>query len=376
MKNLKHTAFLLLLIFAFGCQTESTVDGFEIEGTIKGHENAKIYLDRYNPYGNDHLDSMVTNSQGEFKFAHGNTMDQLFLLRLPNNQSLMFVPEKGKLNLVSDIGQFSAGQISGSAWSQSLFRFSNKRSQLRGDFVNASRSLQMINRATMPEKWILQESKADAAMEVYRGFVRSYVDTVSKPELALYAAANLNPDGNFYYLQELIRKKRADWGKSEVFKFLDFTIQERSKSFLAHQAINFVGVNHKGDSISLAQLRGKPVYLYVWASYCGLSRAENKRLAACRTNHPDNEIEILSFSIDDVDAAWKEAIESDGMLWNAQMRGQFNWKSPEIRQFGIETIPTSFLLDERGIIRTKNMHAKELDLEYDSILARWGGKKE
>ena len=375
MKKLTNIAFILLILLAFGCETESTVEGFEISGAIKGHENAQIYLDRYNPYGNEHLDSMATDAQGHFSFTHANPSDQLYLLRLPNNQSVMFFPELGKLKLSTNLSQFSGANIEGSAWSKELFRFSNKRAQLRGNFVNASRSLQMIDRASNKEKWMRQEARADAAMEIYRDYVRAYIDTVSKPEIALLAAANLNPDGNFYYLQELIKVRRSAWKTSEIFKYLDHIIQEGSKHFLAHQALNFVGVNHQGDSISLDQFKGKPVYLYVWASYCGLSRAENKRLVTCRSNHPDNEIEILTFSIDELGDEWKNAIEEDGMNWIGQLRGQFNWKSPEIRQFAIESIPTSFLLDARGIIRTKNLHARELDTEYASLLERWGKKE-
>ena len=374
MKNFAKCLPFLMLLFVMSCEGDLPKDGFEVSGKIGGYEKSMIYLDRYNPYGNVSLDSVQTDGEGSFSFKRANPNNEIFILRFSNNQSAFFYPMQDRLTVNSNKGEFSSAKFEGSPWTKTLFQFSSKRMQLRGDFVNASRSLQTIDREGENDRWIAQESLADAAMESYRNYVRAFVDTVSQPEIALYGAANLNVDGNFYYLQEMLKARRATSGGSEIFKFLDFNIQESSKHFLAYQAINFGGITHLGDSISLDQFKGKPVYLYIWASYCGLSRAENKRLAACRKNHPNNEIEFLCFSIDDDEGAWKKAIVEDSLNWAGQLRGKSSWQSPEIGQFGVETIPTAFLLDERGVIRSKNIHAKELDQQYDEILKRWGGE--
>lgn len=373
MKSLIKVALLIVSIFFLGCEPEKSAESFQIIGKINGHSNATIYLDRYNPYGNELLDSAKTDGNGNFELSHPNPNNQLFLLRMPNNQSVFIFPEQNTLQIDAEIGQFSGAEVSGSAWTKELFKFSNRRSQLRGDFVNASKKLQNIDKITNVDRWMEQEALADAAMEAYRDYVRAFVDTVSQNELALFGAANLNPEGNFYYLQQFLKERRESSSNSEIFKYLDSKIQEGGRNFLAYQAINFGGMNQLGDSIFLDQFKGKPVYLYVWASYCGLSRAENERLVEMRKHHPENAIEILTFSIDDNELSWTSAIARDSMNWPTQLRGKYGWQSPEIRQFGIETIPTSFVLDAKGIIRAKNMHAKELDAEYESVVERWGG---
>jgi alkyl hydroperoxide reductase subunit AhpC len=215
---------------------------------------------------------------------------------------------------------------------------------------------------------------ADKASEQYRTYVIGYADTVSSKLLADYATFNLNVEGDFYHIQQYLAAQNAAGRHSVFTDYLDAQILLVGDPFLRYEAEDFKMATYTGDSVSLSSLRGKVVYLYIWSSYCGMSRMENERLATWYDAHPDSKVAILSYSIDVDERLWRKAIEEDSLHWPHQVMGMFEWTSPEIQQFGVRNIPVSFLLDAKGIIRSKAIHASELDRDYDKIVAQWGAK--
>jgi hypothetical protein len=373
MKNQLSIALALLIVLSWGCGSPSS-NGFEVSGTIKGYSNSAVYLNRVLPTGNKLLDSTQTDAAGKFKLTTPAPNEGIYTLKLASNQSLFLYASPEPVQIEAEVGQFSMAQPTGSKANKVLLEFNKRRSLLRADFVRNMRDLKSLNREMSPESWALKEMMGDKASEAYRDYVMAFADTVPYPEIADYAVYNLSIEGDFYYIQEYIDKQKAKKAPSEYVNYLETKILEHGDYFLRYEAEDFKMANYKGDSISLKSMRGKVVYLFVWSSYCGMSRMENKRLAAWYDAHPDSKVEILSYSIDVDERLWRKAIEEDSLHWPAQMMGAFEWQSPEIQQFGVKNIPVSFLLDAKGIIRTKGIHASELARDYDKIIERWGPK--
>ncbi|HEY8153454.1 MAG TPA: TlpA disulfide reductase family protein [Myxococcota bacterium] len=102
-----------------------------------------------------------------------------------------------------------------------------------------------------------------------------------------------------------------------------------------------------GKSISLAAYRGKVVYLDFWASWCPPCLTSLPLLEKLRKEFPSDQFQILAVNVDqDTDKARKFLERTRvGYPSATDPKGRI----PET--YGIETMPTSFLIDRNGVIR-------------------------
>lgn len=109
--------------------------------------------------------------------------------------------------------------------------------------------------------------------------------------------------------------------------------------------------NYAGGSTELADLKGKYMYVDVWATWCGPCIGEIPHLKNIEEGFHDAKIEFVSISIDELRSKdkWRSMIETRE-LGGTQLLADKDWKSDFIRSYGIRGIPHFILLDDRGNI--------------------------
>lgn len=113
--------------------------------------------------------------------------------------------------------------------------------------------------------------------------------------------------------------------------------------------------NNAGGTTSLDDLKGKYVYIDVWATWCGPCKKEIPYLKEVEKAYHGKNIEFLSISIDkksDYDK-WKKMIVKEE-LGGIQLLADNVWKSQFVQDYLIEGIPRFILLDPNGNIITPN----------------------
>ena len=110
-----------------------------------------------------------------------------------------------------------------------------------------------------------------------------------------------------------------------------------------------------GQYISLASLKGKLVYIDVWATWCGPCKAQIPYLKKLEEKYRFKEIEFVSLSIDQVKDAqkWKNMIATK-QLKGIQIMADKAWRSSFVKDYVIEGIPRFILLDKKGNIISSN----------------------
>lgn len=113
--------------------------------------------------------------------------------------------------------------------------------------------------------------------------------------------------------------------------------------------------NYAGGTTSLDELKGKYVYIDVWATWCGPCIAEIPSLKKTENAYHDKNIEFVSISIDKPDAydKWRKMVE-DRALGGVQLLADNNWESQFVKDYAISGIPKFILLDPEGKIITAN----------------------
>lgn len=123
----------------------------------------------------------------------------------------------------------------------------------------------------------------------------------------------------------------------------------------------------KGDTVRLSSLKGKVVLLDFWASWCMPCRLSNRKLVKLYPKYRNKGFEIMSVSIDDDTKDWKKALEKDKISWPAVI-DKGGWDTPTPRRWGVEAIPSSFLIDKEGRVIGMDLSPKELETVLKKIL--------
>ncbi|MDO4880394.1 MAG: TlpA disulfide reductase family protein [Capnocytophaga sp.] len=112
---------------------------------------------------------------------------------------------------------------------------------------------------------------------------------------------------------------------------------------------NYENIN--GSKTSLADFRGKYVYMDIWATWCGPCRMEIPHLKKLEEKFHGKDIEFVSISIDDLENAqkWRDFVKEE-QLTGVQLMADNAWKSEFIKQYGIKGIPRFILIDKEGKI--------------------------
>lgn len=146
------------------------------------------------------------------------------------------------------------------------------------------------------------------------------------------------------------------------------TINDRYKSIVMPRngtlAPELTGVTFDGNDFKLSELRGKYVYLFVWATWCGPCKVEIPFYKQLLEDYGDENIVFVGISVDKDKRKW-----IDSFLYNEypglQVLIPGDWNSPLVKDYRIASIPQFILINPEGEIAaleaerpTKNIKAQ------------------
>ena len=127
------------------------------------------------------------------------------------------------------------------------------------------------------------------------------------------------------------------------------------------------GPDPDGGTFSLEDRLGKITIIDFWASWCRPCRVENPNLVRLFNKHKDKGLQIVGVSLDRTKPKWIQAIADDGLVWDHVSNLQF-WNDPIAKLYKVSAIPATFILDENGVILTRDLRGPMLERKIDELL--------
>ena len=115
-----------------------------------------------------------------------------------------------------------------------------------------------------------------------------------------------------------------------------------------HPAPAFMLDDLDGQSVSLSRFKGKVVLLDFWASWCGPCIVDLPDLRAIKEKTAALPVVFLNLSLDEDEAAWREAVEKHG-IEAVHVRAD-GFGSDVAKSYQVNALPSYYLVDSQGLI--------------------------
>lgn len=371
---MKKIVFILTTaLLAIACN-EVAENEYNLSGSANGIENGKkVFIEVQSETGVTVLDTGVVEN-GKFELKGQITEKDLGFIRIENeNFSVPFILENGKINVTIAVDSMQNNKIGGTPNNNKFQEFNEKtlvvvKKRNKFEVNNMARmDAAKKSRDTATVQMIMKEynSFQDEMNVISKKFMKDNPDaylSVLLLENFLMRQYLTTEEIKSYYdgLSDNLKKSKSGIKIQEVLTSLTTVV-------VGKPAPDFSAPSPDGKTISLKQSLGKVTIIDFWASWCGPCRAENPNVVALYNEFHPLGLNIIGVSLDKDATKWKEAIAKDGLTWPHVSNLKF-WEDPIAKQYNVQSIPATFILDAKGNIVAKDLRGDALRAKVKELL--------
>jgi thiol-disulfide isomerase/thioredoxin len=308
---------ILAILVSISC-TKEVKDYAKIEGKVKA-EN----LEKFTVQGRNYSKEVTVKKDGTFSDTL-KVEEGVYAISNGNDRVTLFLKNGYDLNLNFKGTKLADGVTFSGEGAETNNFIENKRSFYMSDFANPNSYFE------------LDKEAFDARLEEAKNKLKGFKALAPNLDSIIVQMDERNDQMFFGYIES--NYERMHESMTRLAKGKASPVFENYENFA-------------GGKTSLSDLKGKYVYIDVWATWCAPCKAEIPYLKSLEKEYHEKNITFVSISVDKPEAynTWKQMVK-DEELGGIQLYADNNFESKFIMEYGINAIPRFILIDPSGNI--------------------------
>jgi len=380
----KNIALVLFLTVFSACNLIGSSDKYTIEGTVSNFPTAKTAtLEKLGLKAVVAVDSSSISDKGAFKMQ-GVSEKGFYRLKLDDNTFWLFLLEPTKFDVKIDMSKpEDAFKISGSAENDEFQKAFKGLTNIQQELQMAQYTYMYLQQAgASPDTLQAIGAQLEAGAKKMEQICTEGAKTSKSPLVAMFYVTNLPLQNYAKENLEILQRLEKEIPNSSYTKDFRATYNQYEEQMKAasqapvKQEPVVVGSEApeislntpEGKTITLSSLRGKVVLIDFWASWCGPCRNEMPNVVEAYNKFKNKGFTVYSVSLDKDGEAWKKSIKALGMPWENQVSDLKFWNCEAAVRYGVNGIPATFLIDQKGIVIATNLRGAALESKLAEVL--------
>ncbi len=370
---MKKIITISLMALVFSCSKKE--EGYSISGDLTGFESKDmVYINTVSDANRPIIIDSIQMIDGKFSLdLPAPTSKDFYFLSFAKSTkgNILFISENKALKIKADVNDLRGARIDGGEENKTFVNFLdqiNKLGAVAQDITKENNiAKQNADYPGLQNAQKRKDSLAVASKEMRLRILGETPNTVA----AIMALTDLvsqkmikSTEAKAYYEKFTPEMKSSRLGRNAETA-ISSIIETSNK--IGDKVSNFTAPSLSGEKLSLNDNLGKITILDFWASWCRPCRAENPNVVRIYNKYKSKGLEIIGISFDQKAEKWQKAVENDGLTWKhvSNLKG---WQEPLGKPFGVRSIPTTYLLDENGVIIAKNLRGQALENKIAELL--------
>lgn len=367
MRKIVLYSLLLILAACSGSDKKETRSGFEVRGKLS-HAMGNISLSEFTSSGLLFIDSVQIAKDGSFSL-HGSLPEKTFcVLRFPKGDLLLVVDTNSSITLDINADSIPAYSVIGGPENDQMKTVYLMNDQAEKAIRKLYTENILIYGDGVPPQSVKEsyQMRFDSIVSSSKLQIKQLVEGMHKSIVPYFVTNFLMIEPDYDYFKKMDAMLYADFSNSKYAVNLHNRVADLARTAIGAEAPDIQMNDPFGKQVALSSLRGKYVLIDFWASWCGPCREEIPNVVRAYAKYKSKGFEIFSVSLDDNREAWEKAINSEKMLWT-HAGDLMKWNSPIVKQYNIEAIPYTLLLDKEGKIIAQNLRGESLNSKLKEI---------
>ena len=185
------------------------------------------------------------------------------------------------------------------------------------------------------------------------------------------------PNKALYWLDKSAERGFQNYYIFDLFDFYDplkkyssfnkIINKMKKKIGIGKAVTNFTTVDIDGKTIDLNKMKNKVILIDFWATWCKPCVRAFPNLIELYKKYNKIGFEIIGISLDKNKKKIDSFLSKSPLPWKIIYSGK-GWDDPIKKKFGIQNIPSVWLVDKKGILRYFQIRDKDLEIKIKKLL--------